>query len=419
MFQPKKYLIVLILFAVLLACKNQEPPAPPETVIRPVKVLRIGMIASRSNEKTFSGVAEAIESPTLSFRVPGVLQTLVGAVGNFRNEGEEIASLDPRDFILAVKDFENQLNSAQAKLDEILTGAREEDILKLEAEIRSLESAKTTALLEYKRVQQLYANDVAAKSRLDKARSDLDLAIANLETKHQELAIAMKGGREEEVRAQEATIKSIESNLEKTKASLVDTQLRMPFDGMISVKHVSNFEQINAGQEIFDVVQIDSVEVQISIPESMIAFVKKGQQVDGQFLTIPNKKFKGKITKVGVAADKTTLTYPVWSEFDNPNKEILPGMSANIFMIFRSRGTQYPVLPIHSVLEDKVSKNKYVWKFDPSSSTAKKITVAIGIIVQNNIEIKKGLKKGDLIIIAGLDQLEEGMKVRLRKKKGN
>ncbi len=188
---------------------------------------------------------------------------------------------------------------------------------------------------------------------------------------------------------------------------------------MISIKHVSNFEQINAGQEIFDVVQIDKIEVQISIPESMIAFVKKGQQVDGQFLTIPNKKFKGKITKVGVAADKTTLTYPVWSEFDNPNKEILPGMSANIFMIFRSRGTQYPVLPIHSVLQDKISNSKYVWKFDPASNTSKKVTVVIGKIVQNNIEIKKGLKKGDLIIVAGLDQLEEGMKVRLRKNKDN
>jgi RND family efflux transporter MFP subunit len=265
----------------------------------------------------------------------------------------------------------------------------------------------------------LYANDVASKSRLDKARSDLDLAIANLETKQQELAIAMKGGREEEVRAQEATINSIESNLEKTRADLVDTKLRMPFEGMIATKHVSNFEQITAGQEIFDVVQIDKVEVQISIPESMIAFVKKGQQVNAEFLTIQNRKYKGKITKVGVAADKTTLTYPVWSEFDNPKKEILPGMSANVFMIFRGQGPQFPVLPIHAVLEDKVSKNKYVWKFDPASTTAKRITVVIGKIVQNNIEIKKGIKKGDLIIVAGLDQLEEGMKVRLIKKKND
>jgi len=311
------------------------------------------------------------------------------------------------------------LDSAQAKLDEIRKGAREEDILKLEAEIKSLGSVKMTATLEYKRVQQLYANDVASKGRLDKAKSDLDLAISNLETKQQELAIAMKGGREEEIRSQEAMVNSIQSNLEKTRAALVDTELRMPFDGMISVKHVSNFEQINAGQEIFDVVQIDKVEVQISIPESMIAFVKKGQQVDGEFLTIPNRKYKGKITKVGVAADKTTLTYPVWSEFDNPKKEILPGMSANVFMIFRGIGPQFPVLPIHTVLEDKVSKNRYVWKFDPSSSTAKRITVVIGKIVQNNIEIKKGLKKGDLIIVAGLDLLKEGMKVRLRKKKAN
>jgi hypothetical protein len=77
--------------------------------------------------------------------------------------------------------------------------------------------------------------------------------------------------------------------------------------------------------------------------------------------------------------------------------------------------TPLPLLPIYSVLEDKVSKGKYVWMFDPETSTAKRQNISIGKIVQNEIEVIQGINYGDTVIIAGLDRLNEGMKVRLYK----
>jgi multidrug efflux pump subunit AcrA (membrane-fusion protein) len=405
-------LFIACLWGLVGACAEKEPPPAPPKIIRPVKVMTIPSTTSSMEAKVFSGVAEGIEEITLSFRVSGVLQTLPAKVGDKKKKGDVLATLDQRDFILEVRNLEGQFKTAEAELEVLKRGERSENIRKLEAQILSLKSALRTAALEYQRVQQLYANDAASKARLDKAQSDLELAKANLEAAEQELVIATKGAREEDIRAKEAKIFSIQANLDRAIADQGDTTLHMPFNGVISQRHISNFEQIQKGQEILEVSAMDRIEVRISIPDSMIANVKKGQSVQAKFLPLKGKRFSGKITKVGLSADRTTLTYPVWVEIPNPKRELLPGMPAEVALKFRRRGGTKPLLPIDTVLEDKVSGEKYVWVVAPSNQTAIRKTVRIGGLVGDLIEITDGLEPGDVIITAGLDQLNEGMEVR-------
>ncbi len=405
-------LFIVFLWGLVGACTEKEPPPAPPKIIRPVKVMIIPSNTSSMEAKVFSGVATGIEEITLSFRVSGVLQTLPAKVGDKKKKGDALASLDRRDFSFAVRDLEGQLKTAEAELEVLKKGERSENVFKLETQVLSLKSALRTAELEYQRVQQLYANDAASKARLDKAQSDLDLSKANLEGGKQELVIATKGAREEDIRAKEAQIISNQANLDRAIADLEDTTLYMPFNGVISKKHISNFEQIQKGQEIFEVSAMDRIEVRISIPDSMIANVKKGQSVLAEFLPLKGKKFSGKITKVSLSADRTTLTYPVWVEIPNPKREILPGMPVEVALKLRRRGGNKPMLPIDMVLEDKVSGEKYVWVVAPTNQTAIRKTVRIGDLVGDLIEITDGLEPGDVIITAGLDQLSEGMEVR-------
>lgn len=405
-------LFTVCLWGLIGACAEKEPPPAPPKIIRPVKVMTIPSNTSSMEAKYFSGVAKGVEEITLSFRVSGVLQTLPAKVGDKKKKGDALASLDQRDFIFIVRNLEGQIKTAEAQLEKLKKGERAENIFKLETQILSLKSALRTAELEYQRVQQLYANDAASKARLDKAQSDLDLSKANLEIAEQDLVIATKGAREEDIRAKEAKIISIQANLDRAKADLEDTTLYMPFDGVISKKHISNFEQIQMGQEIFEASAMDRIEVRISIPDSMIANVKKGRSILAEFLPLKGKKFSGKITKVGLSADRTTLTYPVWVEIPNPKREILSGMPVEVTLKLRRRGGNKPLLPIDTVLENKVSGEKYVWVVSPTNQTAIRTTVRIGDLVGDLIEITDGLKPGDVIIIAGLDQLSEGMEVR-------
>ncbi len=405
-------LFIACLWGLVGACAEKEPPPAPPEIIRPVKVMTLPSNTSSMETKVFSGVSKGIEEITLSFRVPGVLQTLPTEVGDKKKKGDVLASLDQRDFKFEVRNFKGQLKTAEAELDVLKIGERPENIRKLEAQILSLKSTLRTAELEYQRVQQLYVNDAASKARLDQAKSDGDLSKANLEAAEQELIIATTGAREEDIRAQEAKILSIQANLDRAIADREYTILYMPFDGVIAKRHVSNFEQILKNQHIFDVSAMDRIEVRISIPDSMIANIKKVQSVLVKFLPLAKKKFSGKNTKVGLSADGTTLTYPIWVEIPNPKREILPGMAVEVALTLPHRGGKNPMLPIDTVLEDKVSGEKYVWVVNSSDQTAIHRAVRIGNLVGDLIEITDGLEAGEVIIVAGLDELGEGMKIR-------
>ncbi len=409
-----KFIFMILWVISSLGCNEKK--TPQEKIIPSVKVQVIGSDLDQRNIQVFNGIASGINSVILSFRVSGVLEKIAGKVGDIRKTGEVLAKLDQRDFKFKVDNLRGQLQGAQADLDILQRGERKENVQKLEAQILSLKSKLRTAEFEFDRVQQLFANDAASKSRLDQAKSDRDLAVSNLETSEQEHAIALKGGREEEVLGQEAKVRSINADLNQAQADLNDTVLKMPFDGLIAVKHINNFEQIQKGQKIYDVEAIDRIEIEVSIPDKFIPYVKKSQSVKTEFLNLPGKVFDGIITKVGLSADKITLTYPVWIEIPNPVREILPGMSAEVSINFQGLDSSQPLLPIHSVLEDFSAKQFYVWVFDEKARVARRKNVSIGNIVKNQIEVTEGIAGGETIIVAGLDQLSDGMAVRLPKK---
>jgi len=411
----KTLLAALLILALNFAgCKEEVPP--PETVIPLVKTELVQADPKASNTKLFNAITSGIDSPTVSFRVSGTLETVTGKVGDFRKKGEILAALDPRDFKFKINHLQGKRNKAQADLDILTRGERSENILKLEAQLISLKSTFRTAKQEYRRVQQLYTNNAASRARLEKANSDRDLAEANYKATEQEFAIAKKGGRDEEVLAQKAQVSSINANLERAIADLSDTHLRMPFDGLISAKHISQFEEILKGDKIFDVVKIDRIELQISIPEVLISKIKKGMKIKTQLQSLPGRNFDGKITKVGLSADKKTLTYPVWVEIENPKREILPGMSGVVILNISGVEENLPLIPLHSILVDKISQEKYVFVYDPGSGKVARKNIKVASILGSKIVVTQGLEIQDVLITAGLNKIQEGMKVRITQK---
>ncbi|MBF0451593.1 MAG: efflux RND transporter periplasmic adaptor subunit [Candidatus Magnetomorum sp.] len=406
-------LLIVVFFLFWVAgCGNDAPTVSQEN-IRPVKVLRIQVNDNQERMNTFSGIAKGIHESVLSFRVPGVLQQLTAKVGDHVKKGQIVAALDRRDFQLRVDDMTNRLNSAQAQLEQLQKGARSEDLQIIDQKINAINSALKTTRTEYNRVQKLYAADAASKSQLDTARTELDRLSSELNSAQQERTKGVSGGREEEVRSARADIRSIRSNLDQAKANLEDTQLKIPFDGIISQKHIANYQQINMGQSIYTLVDITRIEIQISVPERRIANVSPGQSVDVEFLNFSDKQFSGTISKVGVTADHQTLTYPVFVEVANPGGSVLPGMSTRVTVKTQLQKQAYPVIPIHAILEDKITGARYIWIYDPQSQTAKRRDILLAGIVRDDVEVIKGLVQDDIVIVAGVNRVREGMKVRV------
>ena len=249
-----------------------------------------------------------------------------------------------------------------------------------EAQARNLEAEK-----QFRRYKELYAKKQVSRADYDRYRASRDVTRAQLED---------------------------------ARNRLIDTSLTAPFDGIISKRFVENFQKVQAKEAIVNLQDITRIEILINVPELLMADLRsrKDQQDHATFETIPGKKFELAIKEYSTQADPATQTYQVVLIMDQPTEaNILPGMTS---MVTAQAGqeadatAQTIIIPAIAVM-DAPGNEPFVWLLDMEQSTVHKTRVSIGRMEgSENIFIKEGLKGGETVIIAGITQLEEGMKVR-------
>jgi multidrug efflux pump subunit AcrA (membrane-fusion protein) len=97
------------------------------------------------------------------------------------------------------------------------------------------------------------------------------------------------------------------------------------------------------------------------------------------------------------------------------NISILPGMTATITVSLgrQSAMGKAVVIPAIAVLAEP-SGQSFVWVVDTKELTVKRQEVKVGMISgSDNIDVTEGLEGGETIAVAGILQLQDGMKVRL------
>lgn len=345
---------------VLGACSGDE--APPPELIRPVRYVQV-FATGGGRERSFSGAAQAGLESRLSFKVSGTVRRIAVKVGDEVGKGSVIAELDPTDYQLQLQDAEASL--AQA------------------------ESQARNARANYTRVQQLYENNNAS-------RADLDAALAQKQSA-------------------EAQVESITQKAELARLQLRYCTLTAPVAGSIASVDVEVNENVSVGKPIVMLTGGDVPEVEVAIPEILITRVREGDDVRVSFDAIPDETFPATITEVAVAAVGFATTYPVTVRLSRPDERIRPGMAAEVTFQFENGGaTERILVPPVAVSEDR--RGRFVFTVEPREGdigVARRRDVTVGELTSDGIEITDGLTDGDLVIVAGVSRIEDGLQVRL------
>ena len=342
--------VLLTTVLLLVGCSNEEVVEEVE-VVRPVKIMtvRVGVV---SFSHSFPGKVRAARRSVLSFKVAGPLVELPVEEGQHVSKGQLVAQIQKRDFLTSLD----------------------------EAQARNLEAEK-----QFRRYKELYAKKQVSRADYDRYRAARDVARAQLED---------------------------------ARNRLKDTSLTAPFDGVIAKRFVENFQKVQAKEPIVSLQDISRIEVLIDVPELIMAAIRdrKEQQVRATFESIPGKEYELAVKEYSTQADPATQTYQVVLVMDQPAEaNILPGMTA---MVSAQAGpaidapAQAIIIPAIAVM-DAPGNQPYVWLLDREQSTVHRAAVTIGRLKgSENIVVKEGLKGGETIVIAGITQLTEGMKVR-------
>ena len=342
--------LALLLVLPLAGCREEkvEKKAP---VVRPVKLTTVKETGLKL-ERTFPGKVRAARRSVLSFKVSGPLVKLPVEEGQFVKKGDLIAQIDQRDFI-------NAVNEALARYRE--------------------------AEQQFKRYKELYAKKQVSKADYDRYRAARDVAKAQLED---------------------------------ARNALGDTSLKAPFDGIISKRYVENFYKVRAKEPIVNLQDISEIEVLIDVPELVIAEIRKSETValKAYFESLPGKSFPLKVKEFSTQADPATLTYQVVLIMKRPaGANILPGMTGWVTSTINDpdgRMSSRITVPAIAVL-DAPGNHPYVWVYDEKAGVVYKREVEISSLEGSaDIIVKKGLKPGEKVVIAGVTKLKEGEKVR-------
>ncbi|TDI80734.1 MAG: hypothetical protein E2O83_02335 [Bacteroidetes bacterium] len=125
---------------------------------------------------------------------------------------------------------------------------------------------------------------------------------------------------------------------------------------------------------------------------------------------------EGRVFEISPVAERSSATYPVKLSIDNTNKDIRPGMAANVTFIFpnMNSNTNNPIIPIKAVGEDGVGN--FVFLIESEGGDQAKVVkqyVELGGLTPEGFEVIKGLSNGQRIATAGLQTLLDNQKVRL------
>lgn len=322
------------------------------------------------------------------------------------------------------------LNTTQARPVKLLTldAAARMDSVTFPARIRAANSV-TLSFNQPGELQRLEAtqglpvtagtllaqiDNTEATARFDTAEANFNLASSQLESARK---LAASGALSTaQLDQSESRFVSARAQLDEARKRLADTELRAPFDGVVSMRMVDNFTSVQAKQPIVRFESLQTLEALIDLSESQVLqSPREHSGITGflSFASLPEQKLPAAFKEFVANADTASQTYQAVFSFAQPNAfTVLPGMSASLTLkIHRESAAQRFHIPPLAVLADPSGRH-FVWRFNPSAGTVQKTEVTVGALSQAGLEIIDGLSEGDRIAVAGMSQLRDGMAVR-------
>ncbi len=298
----------------------------------------------------------------------GELESSVKAVGTLTAEASATLRAEVPGQIMAVHFREGQPLEKGAKLYSL-------EATVLEAEVNEARANANRSEAALKRAQDLHTKELISGTDYDTARANYDVDVARLRS---------------------------------SQAKLSKTVIRAPFDGFVGLRRINIGDYATIGQELVDVVQLDPLRVDFSIPETLLPIVQPGLPVSVTFDAYPGEKFGGSIIAVAPKSDVRGHSLEVRASLPNDELKLRPGLFVRVTV---SLGVKQDTIVIPEQAIWPIGQDKTVYVV--VDGKAQQRIVELGARQPGAVEIIAGLEAGEIVVTAGQMKLYEGAAVRL------
>jgi HlyD family secretion protein len=183
-----------------------------------------------------------------------------------------------------------------------------------------------------------------------------------------------------------AKIEQMEAVLRQVEVDLYNTDIRSPVDGVIIKRDVELGQTVAASLQsptIFTIADdLRHMEIAASIDETDVGRVRPGQRVTFTVSAYPGREFEGKVkhVRLGSQTVSNVVTYTGIVSIENPNMELLPGMTASLKIVTDTRADA--LLTPNAALRWKpagaVANGPAVWVIGPDGNP-RMVPVQLGL----------------------------------------
>jgi RND family efflux transporter MFP subunit len=410
---------------------DAQAPAPsrtaPTTAVKPLPV-SIAKAEAREVQRAVETIGSLVAWDDVQVRTeqPGTIARLLVDLGDPVSRGDVLAEYDAREFVLAVKQAEADLLSAEQSLarsraavqsSEAALRRAKDNLAMLEAEVARTQSELDWAKSELARTQELFQKQLIAARDVDSARNLHNVAAARLAA-----AAAARDQHPDQVRIAEAQLEAdlaalrvAEAEVARRDASLGiarkrlgDTTIRAPFAGVVAKRHINAGEYVKENTGVFSLVALDPLKYTGTIPERFTPDVKVSQRLELSVEAYPGRTFPGQVTRVSPAVEVQTRSLALEARVQNGDGRLRPGFFAKGVVLTRKDGA-VAFVPAEAVVYFVGISKVFVVNDGKAEERLVKAATRQGAWV----EIAEGVKPGETVAVSNLSQLWHGAPVTL------
>jgi len=248
-------------------------------------------------------------------------------------------------------------------------------------------------------------NDADLQAQLEKIKVQLELAQTNEQRNKQLLSI--KGINQSDYDISLQQVKSLKADIVFTQSQIDKTIIKAPFTGLVGLRQISLGAFINTTTTIASLQKLDQLKVDFTLPEVYQGFIKVGKKVKIESIGGGDAKFTASVIAIEPQIIASTRNIKVRAVLQG---KLLPGSYVKVML---GENTQKPTIlvPANVVIPDSRSKQITIVQ----GGIAKLIDVETGYRTTSSVEITKGLKVGDSIIVSGMLFVRQGSNVKISK----
>lgn len=363
------------------------------------------------------------ESTDVAPVVAGKIVSVNFDVGSFVQKGSVLVKLDPRDAQIRLEQAEAQVEQQKMAVQQAIEAQNQAQVrlglkdgekfdINTFSQVKTITAQLALAEKELARAEKLYNSGDISKSSFDVKRAQRDALLGQLDEARSTAAVAdqaIKSAKAAVATARSA-VATAETQVDQARKAVSDTSIYSPISGYVSERVADPGEYISPSApntKIATILRTSPLRLRIDVPEASIGKVAVGQGISLQTSAYPDRNFAGKVARIMPNVNATARTLTVEAEVPNSDGLLKPGQFATV-RITQSKPENAVMIPASAIVTAGDTNSIFIVK----DGAAHQVMIQTGLLENGMIQVKSGVKEGDMIATSNLNTLSDGILVR-------